>query len=565
MVLDDFTEDDLGNLDIGKLIDLTGGPINGYKEFLNNNELTKKDLLVLFEAESSGRNRPSVKSFLSKQISRKEVKDFLEIAESDIDELENVIGELKNIEDVGDVSSVEGDNLDQDELVSLIGGTVSELKDFVNSNKLSSEDLINLLESEKKVKDRKTAKEYLRKEIDKRNIADDVSSVEEDLENLKKDLGQLEEDEMSLESDVGGESERAEEMIESLEDGLELLEGLPEEDKTKVDEGTEEDNDNSSETEDNVDNDAGDQKDSDKQEEKEDTDENEEEEVSDEEETDDPGDEEEETGDEDSDDEERSDEDNRKEEKLEVIEDLDVDIPEETLLEMSLRDLKSIKDEKDYRSQLISSLKQFDMEEEHLKNSSTKDLERLYENMRDKHGDEFSDFVKADQEADKSSKEIREEAEEDLEMLMGASKNPSKAESEDGKDTPTDKINDLADSIEDKIMELRGRDLGEDEEVSGIDAKNVSRMLEEYHEIKNDREAAVKTAHVMKGYLEFKLGIDHELTYKELAEALPDDKKHMEELKRFFQKMHREEYLKNVKIHDIDNTIDICREVVSEL
>lgn len=557
MVLDDFTEDDLGNLDIGKLIDLTGGPINGYKEFLNNNELTKKDLLVLFEAESSGRNRPSVKSFLSRQISRKEVKDFLEIAESDIDELENVIGELKNIEDVGDVSSVEGDNLDQDELVSLIGGTVSELKDFVNSNKLSSEDLINLLESEKKVKDRKTAKEYLRKEIDKRNIADDVSSVEEDLENLKKDLGQLEEDEMSLESDVGGESERAEEMIESLEDGLELLEGLPEEDKTKVDEGTEEDkadeeeveedNDNNSETEDNVDNDAGDHKDSDKQEEKEDTDENEEE-----------------TSDEESDDEERSDEDNRKEEKLEVIEDLDVDIPEETLLEMSLRDLKSIKDEKDYRSQLISSLKQFDMEEEHLKNSSTKDLERLYENMRDKHGDEFSDFVKADQEADKSSKEIREEAEEDLEMLMGASKNPSEAESEDGKDSPTDKINDLADSIEDKIMELRGKDSGEDEEVSGTDSKNVSRMLEEYQEIDNEREAAVKTAHVMKGYLEFKLGIDHELTYKELAEALPDDKKHMEELKRFFQKMHREEYLKNVKIHDINNTIDICQEVVSE-
>jgi len=92
---------------------------------------------------------------------------------------------------------------------------------------------------------------------------------------------------------------------------------------------------------------------------------------------------------------------------------------------------------------------------------------------------------------------------------------------------------------------------GDDEETenSGFDKSKTIEVLESYSE-GEDRDAAVKTAQVMKGYLEYALGIERELTYAELADEMESrelESENIDTLIEFYRSMKISVYTGNVE------------------
>ncbi|MFB6217388.1 MAG: hypothetical protein ABEJ72_10580, partial [Candidatus Aenigmatarchaeota archaeon] len=97
----------------------------------------------------------------------------------------------------------------------------------------------------------------------------------------------------------------------------------------------------------------------------------------------------------------------------------------------------------------------------------------------------------------------------------------------------------------------RGKEEEENEE-KGLSEKKVLELLDDYRNMEK-REAAIKVAHVMKGYLEYQEEINREMTYSELADAVEDeDGESMEKLVAFFRRMHIDQYTGNIKTDDIN-------------
>lgn len=536
---------DLKQLNLEKLSELTTGSADHFKEEVKNLDLTLQDLRALKKAEASGKGRDEVLEFLDSQITTENVAAYLGVAEEDVGELNDLLNEIDRIEDV-DHFDEEQIDIDRDDLIDLVGGTVDEMKEFIEEKPLTGNQLKDVLNAEKRVKDRKTAKKFLEKKIKKRKVGEDVQKARDDLEELKEDLSDVQEDEGL--NDIKDDSKD------------EATEGSKDEKNSKEpDENAEEDN----ESQDEEDTDDA-KKDSEDEEENEDNNDNEEDEKEKEgdEEKDPEGEEEnsdeedessEDNGVEDEDSENESKEEDEKsdsERKKEIAEELELDMSDEELEAFSLEDLEKIKSEKDHREELIDKLSGDGMEEEDLRNSSTEDLEKIAASLDEK------------KENQEEHEEMREEAEEDLEMLMGAvRRDDDEDEEDDGKNTK-EKLQDLKSSIKDKL----NRKGGDSEEAeTGINADKVEEVLDQYREL-GDEEASIKTAHIMKGYLEQTLGIKRELTYREMAENMPvDEDESIKELAEFFVKMHREQYTGKFSVVDSDEIIDTCEDVINQL
>jgi hypothetical protein len=107
-------------------------------------------------------------------------------------------------------------------------------------------------------------------------------------------------------------------------------------------------------------------------------------------------------------------------------------------------------------------------------------------------------------------------------------------------------------------------DDGEEGDSGAFSDEKVLEKLDSYAEL-DDREAAVKTAHILKGYLEYRLGIDRELTYGELAEELPvEEYSGMEQVGEFLEQMQREEYTQSIHI-DVEDIIEDAEKAIREL
>jgi hypothetical protein len=537
---------DLKQLDLEKLSELTTGSTQHFKEEVEELELTVQDLRALKKAEASGKGRDDVLEFLDTQITSENVAAYLGIANEDIGELNDLLNEIDRIEDV-DHFDEEKIDIEQDDLIDLVGGTVDEMKEFVEDRPLNADQLRDVLNAEERVKDRKTAKKYLEKKIKKRSVGEDVKKAREDLKELKDDLGKVQEDE-GLES-VGKDKEEDKE----------------EDSGSEGDESEEEDSDEEEETdEDSAENDSKEDDESDEESEETNTEDGEEaSEESEEDEDDKDSEEYEETEDEsseedeeESDDADESEEEDENEEESEfekkkaIAEELELDMGEDDLEAFSLKDLEKIKSEKDHREDLIDELVDEGMEEEDLRNSSTEDLEKIVASLNEK------------KENQEEHEEMREEAEEDLEMLMGAvRRNDDEGDEDEGKNTK-EKLQDLKSSIKEKLDRSRSKDK---ETESGINANSVQEVLDQYREL-DDEEASIKTAHIMKGYLEQTLGIKRELTYKELAENMPvDEDESIHDLAEFFVKMHNEQYTGKFSVMDSDEVIDTCEDVIDQL
>lgn len=483
--------EDLEKLEIEDVSSLTTGSVHEFREKVKNMDLPENDLKALKSAEEAGKSRKKALDFIDNEIGREKVSKDLDVAESDIEEIHEMMDRVTDLEGIEE-SGEETTDMGRDELIDLVGGTVDDIKGFVKDENPSLEVLNVLYSSEKKVKDRKTAKNFIERKIKQKKVENDLEDAREDIESLEEDIRAVEEDTSSEATPEEGESEKAE--------GGEESEADSEKDENQDGETEEKEAEEGEDSEDEV---------------------------------------------------------SELEEKKELAKGLDSDFSEEKLEEISIKELKSIRDEKERREELISMLEDEGLDSERLEKSSTSDLEKIAEEVGVKDKDTGGS---SGEDEEKSEEEIREEAEEDLQMLMGAVNEEEDTKEDSGQGT-REKIDDLRDKISSTLS--RNSDSEDGDEASGMDDSQVEEVLDSYSDLEND-EAVIKSAHIMKGYLETELGVERELTYKELAEEVPEDSEEMEGLARFFRTMHQEEYTQSIDISSSE-AIKTCKQAVKML
>ncbi|WEL23048.1 hypothetical protein [Candidatus Nanohalovita haloferacivicina] len=518
--------DELEKLEINDISSLTTSSVEEFRSEIESREVPVNDLEILRSAEQSGKNREKVLEIIDRQMEKQKVSQKLGLAEDELEHIEGLMNEVTELESA-EFDGDQAEDVSQEDLLDLVGGTVADIKKYVTENNPSVEVMQTLLNSEKKVKDRKTAKKFLEKKIRQKKVEKDLEKTSEDIEKLESDLETVEKD-----SDIDEESENGEQEPETEEEDSEDEEDS--DDKENNEEASEEEKEDS------------------KNDKEEDKSEEESEEAESEEET-----EEKEEGDSKGENEEVS----EFEKKKEILEDIDMDVPDNELENIPIDELKSIRDDKKEREGLIGGLKDEGLDPEKLQQSSTEDLRKIAEELEIDvdEGRESSDGEEDD--SDKSQEEMREEAEEDLQMLMGAVRDSEDEEEEDEGGGPREKIQNFREKIS---ARLNSDDKGQGDDDGSMNDSDVKEVLDKYSKLESDREVAVKTAHVMKGYLETELGIKRELTYQELAEQLPEDSDNMKQLADFFETMNREQYIKKIDV-EADEVIALCKHVVEDL
>ncbi len=235
--------------------------------------------------------------------------------------------------------------------------------------------------------------------------------------------------------------------------------------------------------------------------------------------------------------------------------------PEEALQDLKQgseteEEFKQIKH--DVRDYLLNELGT-NFEAEKLKQASTLDLLKLYPTLKADSSDTSEKEVDIEADASKDEEEMEKEAEEDLEMLMGAG--ISNTEDDEGKNIKA-KVSDVERQIRDKLSRDK-HDQAEETESRKIEGEKVLDLLDRYRNL-SSHEAVIKSAHVVKGYLEYKKGIDRELTYSELSDKLDNSRENEQKLAQYFSSISKSEYTGNVSI-DSDKFIDASAKVIERL
>lgn len=476
------------------------------------------------------------------------------------------------------------ENLSTEQIIKETSGTVNELKKFVKESELTEKQIQKLLNAEKENKDRKTARKFLERkkgQVEKnrelseaekeiRDVEEKIQSVEEkqverekyDLKapdiikilsdsekNIREKIVEKKFAEENLEEILESEKNfknresvkknlkseirkihEAEKFAQAEEDVRELEEKISE-----INSGEEMEKSEKSETE---------EKESEK---------------------DNSG--TEESGDEDSEPGEQEDAEDSSEEKEEEktdesgeedLEDLIEEKPGEVLDKvdkMSVDDIEKLTFEEKLLEELIEDL-EGDFDPEKLKEVSTIDLIKLRAELEEKNSEEQEEDEEKE-ENDKDKEAMEEEAEEDLQMLMGAGLSEEEVDESESK---LSQIENFKQGLKQKLNREKDE---EEETTTGIDEEQVLDVLEDYKDLP-EREAAIKTAHIMKGYLEYRKGVERELTYSELADKLEESDESEKELSEYFEKMSKDEYTGNVNI-DSGKIIETSREVVKKL
>jgi len=254
-------------------------------------------------------------------------------------------------------------------------------------------------------------------------------------------------------------------------------------------------------------------------------------------------------------------EDDNLEEKRDMIEELDVEMSDEELREVKMEELERIVDEKEKRDRLVEMLEDEGMSRSELENASMNDLKRLKKELLQQKAEEA-------EEEEKEKEKMEEEAEEDLEMLMGAGKEESSTNQKDSwKDMFKFKgLKNTKKQLSSLLHGGAGSDGEEKESKDKMSEEAIEEVLESYREMES-REASVKTAHIMKGFLEYKLGIEREMTYEELADFIEEnrDSENLLKLSKFLRDLHKDEYTGQEYEHDHEELIDTSEQVVEAM
>lgn len=294
--------------------------------------------------------------------------------------------------------------------------------------------------------------------------------------------------------------------------------------------------------------------------------------------------------------------------KKRIISDIGAEFEDERLSQIPMEDLQKLKEEKEEREALISELKDEGVDQEKLDECSNEDLRKLKENLEnseikeyeqilegtveevkeslremddpdyqkllelEEKGDnreELKNFLKEYLEADEDEKkEIEEKAEEDIEMLKGAVAEEEEEEDEEELgEKGMEKLDNIKKQFQNSWRKLAKNEDEEDEEDSRFSEEEMFNVLEKYRE-ENKRESAIKTAQVMKAYLEYKMGIPRELTYGELAENLSNLEEKDEDIERmqeFFEYMQAQEYSGKIAAINMSEVLDAAENTVRKL
>ena len=588
-----MAEQKLDNLEIAEVASLTNKQVEEFKEELEDRDPTVNDLEQLIEAEKAGKDREEMVEYLKGMINKKNVSEKLETALEDLSSLEHTIKEVDDLENTESLDNKDEVEIDQSQIIELIEGTVSELKDYVNENFLYRRQLEEILEAEKAGKNRKTAKRFLEKEIENKGIEEEIKESKEDLERLTKDIENLKDhfENVAEEYDYSGD-QRSEKNQEAADELLEItnsiIQDLKDSDSIQNRQEIEEktnaviqalQNDNYSKVEEALvalsEMGETDEKSEENQEEVEESGDSDTEPENDVETDEQLGEQDQKLERmkeivqdiEESEDELQEEIDEQShgpefEKKKRIAETLRTGFTDEDIENISVQELQELKRERKHREELISKLQQQGLDEEDLRDSSTSDLEKLLrtsESMNDRQ----TKFEESSDEPEKSSEELRQEAEEDLEELKGAVKSTGfdeEAIEEDQGPSASEKIEGFKEQIKSKFERDKSGKSSE-----GMNEKEVRDVLENYRDL-DKGEASVKVAHVMKSYLESQLNVQREMTYRELAERIPtDENEDMRELSEFFQKMHKQEYTDSIQIDSIDDVIDNCEAVLNKM
>lgn len=563
----------LDNLEIAEVASLTNEQVEDFKHKVDEKEPTVNDLEKLIEAEEAGKDREEVINYLNGMIKKENVSGKLETASEGLEDLEETIEEIDELEDTEDIEEKDEVELDQSQIIELVEGTVKELKEYVNENFLYRRQLEEVLDAEKAGKNRKTAKRFLEKKIENKGIEEEIKESRRDLERLKDDVENLREhfenysEEFNFQEDERSEKDQ-EAANELLEITNSIIKDLKEADRivnrSELEEKTNEvilalQNDDYGKVRDKLieinemgrkDSEEETEQEKQKLEQQDEKIERMKEIVSDIE-----------TSNQEAGNEGEKEADPELQEKKEVAKHLNTDYTEPDLEEISLEELKELKKEQEHREDLIDKLKDKGLDEDDLRQSSTSDLEKLLESSRNV-DQTSSRFEEVDEDEGKSSEELKEEAEQDLERLQGA------VSQTDLDETEFEETGDgsAVEKIERFKKEIKNRFEGSSESQSGgMREDEVQNVLEKYREM-DKSESSIKVAHVMKSYLESKLNVGREMTYRELADRIPENQNdEMRELSEFFEKMHKQEYTDSIQIENMDEVIDNCEAVLKEM
>lgn len=506
--------DSTSTIEEEKLVSIIGGTIKDLKEYVEEENPDSKLLNRLLEDEKAAKNRKTAKKYLRKKIKEKKVGGDFKKARKELEDVQNTLEHIKR-QEIGakDFGKEETKDIDSVKEIGLIEGDFEDVKEFVNDRNPSVEKAKELIEGEKKAQNRQSVKNLLNTFIRQKKLYKDINNAEYHIGKVREDFAEIEEESEYISPDLLN-SYQPHEAVEEEEESSENDEVEESSEGESTEEKEQEKPENNS------------------REEKIDSSE----EVDDEE------------------------KDSELEEKKALLKDLDVDMSDEKLKDIDKSQLKALKDEKSEREKLIDDLKEIGMDEDELRNSSTKDLKTLKEELDESGEDSQDEKEVSEDDSDKDEQELEEEAEEDLEMLMGSVKDNGSDEA--GRD-PLDQLKDMKQQFKD----LWNTPEKKEEEETGIDGEKVVELLDHY-EGRPVKEQAIKTAHVMKGFLEYRMSIDREMTYEELAETLDEVEKASDDIKvlqDFFERMSEDEYTDQIHVDNMDEVITSSKVVIEEL
>ncbi|MFB6190154.1 MAG: hypothetical protein ABEJ91_01140, partial [Candidatus Nanohaloarchaea archaeon] len=250
---------------------------------------------------------------------------------------------------------------------------------------------------------------------------------------------------------------------------------------------------------------------------------------------------------------EEDEEEDELEKKREIADELDVEISDEELRQIPVEELERLRDEKTEREQLIGKLED-EFDEEMLRKASLEDLRKLEREHTGSSAEE-------ERQEEKDREEMEVEAEEDLEMLMGAVSGDEEDESSEG---IREQLKNLG-NVRTRVREIFRRGGSEDKEEKKMRKKKVLELLEDYQDLDTE-EASIKTAHIVKGYLEYKLEIEREMTYGELADELDRrNGKYFDEMQEFFSSMAKDEYADTIEEEKMESVVETAKKVVKAI
>jgi len=154
------------------------------KRFLEDREFMITDLKALFEAERMYKDREAVRYALNNKITEDNVADYLDMAATDV---EDIVEYTDSIEAIIQLKRRAGrTSIPKEELVGLVLGTVSELRQFVQERDPDVGVLDELLESERDFKDRTTAKRFLIRRIRERPVGEYLDALDLSYDQLRR-------------------------------------------------------------------------------------------------------------------------------------------------------------------------------------------------------------------------------------------------------------------------------------------------------------------------------------------------------------------------------------------